>query len=97
MRCPHCQAEPPRDPFVCTHCGERLLTYLDEPLGPGTGRQVDGSGVVTDARREPATARRESAGARATGRAAVDDRSWLARQIDPVPPTGQGQPAPGQP
>jgi tetratricopeptide (TPR) repeat protein len=37
MHCPRCKAVPPRDPFVCSTCGERLLTYLGEPLGPGTG------------------------------------------------------------
>ena len=37
MRCPRCSTPPPFDPFLCTSCGEHLLTYLDEPLGPGTG------------------------------------------------------------
>ena len=46
MRCPHCQTEPPRDPFVCTHCGERLLTYLGEPLGPGTGLRAAFGGIT---------------------------------------------------
>ena len=53
MRCPHCQAEPPRDPFVCAHCGEQVLTYLDEPLGPGTGLRADEVGVSAGGRREP--------------------------------------------
>ena len=35
MRCPRCSTPPPFDPFLCTTCGEHLLTYLDEPLGPG--------------------------------------------------------------
>jgi Tfp pilus assembly protein PilF len=37
MRCPRCSTPPPADPFICTACGERLLTYLGEPFGPGTG------------------------------------------------------------
>lgn len=83
MRCPRCQTEPPRDPFVCAHCGEHLLTYLDEPLGPGTGLLADGS----ERRREPG-------GAGVTG-AGDDGRSWIARQIDPAPPPGQRRPGPG--
>ena len=42
MRCPRCSTPPPFDPFLCTTCGEHLLTYLDEPLGPGTGVRPDG-------------------------------------------------------
>ena len=37
LRCPRCSTPPPFDPFVCTTCGEHLLTYLDEPFGPGSG------------------------------------------------------------
>jgi Tfp pilus assembly protein PilF len=37
MRCPRCSTPPPADPFICAACGERLLTYLGEPFGPGTG------------------------------------------------------------
>src|SRR5215210_6515160 len=37
MRCPRCSTPPPFDPFLCTTCGEHLLTYLDEPFGPGSG------------------------------------------------------------
>ena len=35
--CPRCSTPPPFDPFLCTTCGEHLLTYLDEPFGPGSG------------------------------------------------------------
>jgi len=42
IRCPRCSTPPPFDPFLCTTCGEHLLTYLDEPLGPGTGVRPDG-------------------------------------------------------
>ena len=55
MRCPHCQTEPPRDPFVCAHCGEHLLTYLDEPLGPGTGVRLGAPGEGVGARAAGAT------------------------------------------
>jgi Tfp pilus assembly protein PilF len=99
MRCPHCHAAPPRDPFVCATCGERLLTYLGEPLGPGTGLRPEELASDDGARRET----REPVGARVAARAVApvpaDDRSWLARQIDPAPPRaqGQGQAAPGRP
>src|SRR5687767_10025103 len=59
MRCPRCSTPPPFDPFLCTTCGEHLLTYLDEPLGPGTGIRADGTGdgvgVRTGAMTEPRT------------------------------------------
>jgi Tfp pilus assembly protein PilF len=52
MRCPRCSTPPPFDPFLCTTCGEQLLTYLDEPLGPGTGVRpewtADGVGTRAD-------------------------------------------------
>jgi hypothetical protein len=57
MHCPRCQAEPPRDPFVCTSCGERLLTYLDEPFGPGTGVSTEAVGVAGGQRADSAASR----------------------------------------
>ena len=49
MRCPRCSTPPPFDPFLCTTCGEHLLTYLDEPLGPdsGVGVRTPGAGART--------------------------------------------------
>jgi tetratricopeptide (TPR) repeat protein len=94
MRCPHCHAEPPRDPFVCATCGERLLTYLGEPFGPGTGLRPEELVSDDGARREPVGAH---VAARAAAPVAADGRSWLARQIDPTPPPGQGQPASRRP
>src|SRR4051812_19000677 len=77
MHCPRCQTQPLHDPFVCTHCGERLLTYLDEPLGPGTGLRADELNGEPGARREPVSA---GAVVREPGQ-----RSWWERQIDPRP------------
>lgn len=96
MRCPHCQAEPPQDPFVCAHCGEHLLTYLGEPLGPGTGLRADELGPGPEARRAAGLGAGAAGVARDTAAPANDDgRSWLERQLDPTPPTGQGPRAPG--
>lgn len=50
VRCPRCSAPPPVDPFLCTSCGEHLLTYLDEPLGPGTGVRPGGTADGVGAR-----------------------------------------------
>jgi Tfp pilus assembly protein PilF len=92
MHCPHCHAEPPRDPFICTSCGQRLLTYLDEPLGPGTGVRADELGGVG------AGAPRELVGAGvAAGSRDDDNRPWVERQIDPTPPANRGRPAPARP
>lgn len=111
MHCPRCNVQPPRDPFVCVHCGERLLTYLDEPLGPGTGIRPEELGRGAEAQQQPSS---HPEPARA-GVAVHEERqrSWIERQIDPHPTdsherapespgrpvTGdrRGAPRPGQP
>src|SRR5688500_7298780 len=62
MRCPRCSTPPPFDPFLCTTCGEHLLTYLDEPLGPGSGIRPEAAGVGADARTAGGTTEPRSGG-----------------------------------
>ena len=57
MRCPRCSTPPPVDPFVCTSCGEHVLTYLDEPLGPGTGVMAEGADDSVAARMDGGSVR----------------------------------------
>ncbi len=84
MHCPRCHAEPPRDPFICTSCGEQLLTFLDEPLGPGSGVRREGLAVG-------AGAQREAIGTAAGPR--VQQTAGQRGSDQPVP----GRPVPGQP
>src|SRR5262245_42134508 len=88
MRCPHCQAQPPRDPFVCATCGDRLLTYLGEPLGPDTGVPAEEPAVR-------AASHHQRVGASVVDRAPTDDRSWIERQIDPM--ASERRPLPARP
>src|SRR5262245_9476984 len=90
MHCPRCNVQPPRDPFVCVHCGERLLTYLDEPLGPGTGVRPEELGQSADARQPSSDPEPVRTGVAVhQERDEEPQRSWWERQIDPQPTAGR--------
>jgi len=98
MHCPRCHAEPPRDPFVCTSCGERLLTYVDEPLGPGSGVRAEELGVGVGAAREPAGAAAVTRGAAGASRASgTPGRTDGARGAGRTAPSQPGAARPGRP